>query len=449
MDLAPPTVTLEAPAVAGGTFSVKWNGDDGDGSGLVAYDLQYQDNDGPWHDWFTATRQTEATFTGQVYHTYTFHVQARDLVGHTNEWVSASVDVVDQTKYYYLEGRRVAMRRGEVVHYLYGDHLGSTSLTTDSEGAVVAESRYLPYGGLRWQAGTLPTDFTYTGQRQAGFGLYDYNARYYSAVLGRFVSADSIVPEPGNPQDLNRFLYVRNNPLLYIDPSGHQGEPWWEKVWRKVGDVTQDWVDAKMQEPHHGGTVLSVSYTVGVRAFGIGPVESRSFDIITDEEGGIAIAFSKAVGEINAGFSMANDIIMDQPNEYKSPGFDEFMDGMGLDDWMIPQASFSIIKGDVNNIPDNGVPYHYSDFDGYAVNRTYDYFVFTSAMSFSFAEGEIQTLPSVQSLGFNAGFPPVAAARYPTETEGTPSGFGFEYFRNRDNKFPVAVCRTLKFCGGN
>ncbi|MBC6962635.1 MAG: hypothetical protein DWB48_07870, partial [Nitrosomonas sp.] len=39
--------------------------------------------------------------------------------------------------------------------------------------------------------------------------------------LGRFLSADTIVPNPLDPQDLNRFSYVRNNPLRYIDPSGH------------------------------------------------------------------------------------------------------------------------------------------------------------------------------------------------------------------------------------
>ncbi|MDH7487629.1 MAG: RHS repeat-associated core domain-containing protein [Anaerolineae bacterium] len=44
-------------------------------------------------------------------------------------------------------------------------------------------------------------------------GLYFYNARYYDPALGWFVSADTIVPEPGNPQALNRYSYVLNNPL--------------------------------------------------------------------------------------------------------------------------------------------------------------------------------------------------------------------------------------------
>ena len=43
----------------------------------------------------------------------------------------------------------------------------------------------------------------------------------HSPVLGRFLSADTIVPSPNDPQSLNRFSYTRNNPLKYIDPSGH------------------------------------------------------------------------------------------------------------------------------------------------------------------------------------------------------------------------------------
>jgi len=39
--------------------------------------------------------------------------------------------------------------------------------------------------------------------------------------LGRFVSADPIVPEPGNPQALNRYAYVLGNPIKYRDPTGH------------------------------------------------------------------------------------------------------------------------------------------------------------------------------------------------------------------------------------
>jgi hypothetical protein len=46
-------------------------------------------------------------------------------------------------------------------------------------------------------------------------------ARWYDAQLGRWISADTIVPDPVNPQSLNRYSYVNNNPIKYIDPTGH------------------------------------------------------------------------------------------------------------------------------------------------------------------------------------------------------------------------------------
>ena len=126
------------------------------------------------------------------------------------------------TKYYYADGKRVARREGGMVYYLHGDHLGSTSLATDAGGAKVSRVLYYPYGTERYSEGTLPTDFGFTGQRRDGSTrLVFMHARYYHARLGRFISADSIVPEPGNPQSFNRYSYVLGNPLRYTDPTGY------------------------------------------------------------------------------------------------------------------------------------------------------------------------------------------------------------------------------------
>ena len=131
------------------------------------------------------------------------------------------------TTYYYANGQRVAERRGSAVYYFTGDHLGSTSLQTNASGSEVGRQKYYPYGALRFTSGTLATDYRFTGQRseEAALGsLYDYGARFYSPVLGRFLSADTIVPSPGDPQSLNRYAYTLNNPLRYTDPTGHLAE---------------------------------------------------------------------------------------------------------------------------------------------------------------------------------------------------------------------------------
>jgi RHS repeat-associated protein len=124
-------------------------------------------------------------------------------------------------KYYYAGGVRVAMRTGEQTYYLLSDHLGSTNVTANSSGAQISKLLYKPWGETRYSTGSTPTTWRFTGQREdATIGLYFYNARYLDPQLGRFTQADTIVPEPGNPQALNRYAYVLNNPVRYTDPTG-------------------------------------------------------------------------------------------------------------------------------------------------------------------------------------------------------------------------------------
>ena len=115
------------------------------------------------------------------------------------------------------------------------------------------------YGDCRNSTGDLGTDKRFTGQRLDDTGLYYYSARYYDPTIGRFISADTFIPwstgynvvsrpltvnaistglgsinapqgnypavsieAPVNPQTLNRYTYVLNNPLRYTDPFG-----WW------------------------------------------------------------------------------------------------------------------------------------------------------------------------------------------------------------------------------
>lgn len=137
---------------------------------------------------------------------------------------------------YYYSGHtavavRVATTAGSTLTYLHPDQVGSPSLVTCGEaagcggaglGAATARRGHLPFGGVRYQTGQLPTDRGYAGQtRDAATGLAHYQARYYLAELGRFIAADTWVPGPGGPQNFNRLAYARNNPLRYTDLTGH------------------------------------------------------------------------------------------------------------------------------------------------------------------------------------------------------------------------------------
>jgi RHS repeat-associated protein len=110
----------------------------------------------------------------------------------------------------------------------------------DSGGAIASTISYFPFGATRSSTGTSPTDMKFTGQRLDNTGLYYHNARYYDPGIGRFISADTIVPNPANPQCLNRYSYCLNNPLKYVDPSGHEGEEWESSPPPDYGDYLDD-----------------------------------------------------------------------------------------------------------------------------------------------------------------------------------------------------------------
>src|SRR5512143_493768 len=84
------------------------------------------------------------------------------------------------TKYYFFGGARIARRQGGIVNYPLTDHLGSTTVTTDSLGNVVSDLRYKPFGETRLASGSTPTEYKFTGQfsNETEFGLYFYNARW-------------------------------------------------------------------------------------------------------------------------------------------------------------------------------------------------------------------------------------------------------------------------------
>jgi RHS repeat-associated protein len=92
------------------------------------------------------------------------------------------------------------MRDNAGVHYVLADHLGSSTVVTVGAGVEEGTMKYYPYGAERPGSDDMPTDKLFTGQQsEAGvgsvLGLYNYGARFYSTLTGRFVSADPLVPD--------------------------------------------------------------------------------------------------------------------------------------------------------------------------------------------------------------------------------------------------------------
>ena len=171
-------------------------------------------------------------------------------------------------KLIYAGTQRVAMVQvnGGSISYFHGDHLGSTSVLTDSTGTEEEHNSYEPYGDIHTHTGTADVAYKYTGQeRDASTDLYFYQARYYAQGLGRFVSPDTIVQNPLDPQAFNRYAYARNNPLRYTDPTGY----WWDDPfdWLPCCDWT-DW--GPWDNPDFGW-----SYSDPIEAY-IDPVTGRA-----------------------------------------------------------------------------------------------------------------------------------------------------------------------------
>ncbi len=94
-------------------------------------------------------------------------------VGNYFEWAGSAKTMAS---YYYAGGQRVALRRGSVLNYLLGDHLGSNSLSVDNvNGSRLTELRYKAWGTDRTaqNPGRMPTSYA----RRSEAELYFYNAR--------------------------------------------------------------------------------------------------------------------------------------------------------------------------------------------------------------------------------------------------------------------------------
>ncbi len=107
--------------------------------------------------------------------------------------------------------------------------LNTADLISDNMSNVQLELTYTPFGETldvtKVQAEPVFVHEYlrgYTGHENVGSGsLINMNARLYDPVIGRFISADSMIPSPYNSQSYNRYAYVLNNPLKYTEPTGH------------------------------------------------------------------------------------------------------------------------------------------------------------------------------------------------------------------------------------
>jgi len=182
--------------------------------------------------------------------TFTYDAENRQLTFNTNAGQYfydgdgrrvKKIDNTGTTIYAYNAGGQLIAEytsgtsSGGGTSYLTSDHLGSTRVVTKVDGSVKARYDYLPFGeeipssvggrsSIVGYGGADSTRQKFTQkERDSESGLDYFGARYYSSAQGRFTSVDPITVTPPrmvDPQQLNLYEYVRNNPLAYIDPTG-------------------------------------------------------------------------------------------------------------------------------------------------------------------------------------------------------------------------------------
>ena len=191
-------------------------------------------------------RNTVVNSSGSAYVTYSYDGdghRVKKLINSTGAMTYYVYDAMGQMAVEY--STQAPTTTG--TSYMFTDMLGSVRTITDQTGVAVENYDYLPFGRMlsSSQNGranlnfpndpddptTNPTSRTpqkFTGkERDAETGLDNFGVRYFSGPEGRFTSPDPLLlsAKLEDPQTWNRYVYARNNPLRYTDPSGLYPSP--------------------------------------------------------------------------------------------------------------------------------------------------------------------------------------------------------------------------------
>ena len=230
--------------------------------------------------------------------------------------------------------------------YLFVDHLGSTRLLMNATGTEMKTCDYLRFGkeistvrGLYPQPGG-PNDIKFTSkERDAETGLDYFLARYYSSAQGRFTSPDEFkggivdaftgrdienntalpYADITDPQTLNKYAYVRNNPLRYTDPDGHCGL---EECIQNVADAFR-YVKSVAYIKIEGGVGLGAEVKAGPIKM---EIEGKRVSEVRLQESGntktsvIEIGGKVEVGPVKAGLAATGEQLLAKGDQMASPG---------------------------------------------------------------------------------------------------------------------------------
>jgi RHS repeat-associated protein len=189
------------------------------------YSVQYSDDASTWSTAATNFVPSQAGWNSIIWASVGVHRYWRLYLTNTpgtGPWLN-ELQLLGETNYMFFNGKRVARHDPSgAVHYYLSDHLGSTTMVVSAAGAIENESDYYPWGGeLKISAADAANHYKFTGkERDTETGNDYFGARYNSSSMGRFLTPDPLGGEKLDPQTLNKYSYVRNNPINRIDPTG-------------------------------------------------------------------------------------------------------------------------------------------------------------------------------------------------------------------------------------
>ena len=135
------------------------------------------------------------------------------------EYVNGAAPGSPTREYIYSGTRLLAKIEAGATQYYHSDHL-SARVITDASGNKVGEQGHFPYGET-WYPASPPTKWEFSSyERDSESGNDSAMARYHVNRLGRFSSPDPLSGSTRNPQSLNKYTYVLDNPVNYVDPLG-------------------------------------------------------------------------------------------------------------------------------------------------------------------------------------------------------------------------------------
>ncbi|MBO8173610.1 MAG: RHS repeat protein [Bacillaceae bacterium] len=159
-------------------------------------------------------KSSKEGYTPQVTH---YHYDRQHVILET--------DATGTLKTRYIRGinyiARTSSDGGTVSYYLFNGH-GDVVQTVSATGEVENQYDYDIFGNPILTVEVYKNSIRYAGEfYDEETGLYYLRARYYNPYIGRFITEDSYWGEDTNPLSLNRYTYAHNNPIMYVDPSGH------------------------------------------------------------------------------------------------------------------------------------------------------------------------------------------------------------------------------------